>query len=96
MAKISWSNLALDDLRDIFDYVAQDSERYADRLMDKIIRRVDMLTVFPKMGRVVPEFEDEKIRELIEGNYRIIYKINPEGNIGIARVHHSTRNLEEL
>lgn len=54
MAKITWSNLALDDLRDIFDYVAQDSEKYADRLMDKIIRRVDLLATFPEMGRMVP------------------------------------------
>lgn len=96
MAKISWSNLALDDLRDIYYYVAQDSEKYADRLMDKITRRVDLLANFPKMGREVPEFKEELIRELIEGNYRIIYRISLEGDIGIARIHHSARNLDEL
>ena len=40
MAKIKWTNLALDDLRAIHDYVAQDSHKYADRLMDKIAARV--------------------------------------------------------
>lgn len=41
MAKIKWSTLALDDLRVIHDYIAQDSPKYADRLMDKLIERVD-------------------------------------------------------
>jgi plasmid stabilization system protein ParE len=39
MAKIRWTNLALDDLQAIHNYVAQDSPKYADRLMDKIIER---------------------------------------------------------
>jgi addiction module RelE/StbE family toxin len=96
MAKIKWTNLALDDLRDIHDYVAQDSPKYADRLMDKIIERVDVLEQHPKIGRKVPEFDKELIRELIEGNYRIIYRIESEEEIGIARVHHAARLLKEL
>jgi len=64
----------------IHDYVAQDSPKYADRLMDKFIDRVAVLEKYPKIGRKVPEFDDESIRELVEGSYRIIYQI------GIARV----------
>jgi toxin ParE1/3/4 len=48
----------------------------------------------PEAGRVVPEFENELIRELIEGSYRIIYKINSITEIGIVRVHHSARLLK--
>lgn len=83
----------MDDLRAIHDYVAQDSPKYADRLMDKIIERVDILEQHPKIGRKVPEFDNESIRELIEGNYRIIYQIESEDEIGIARVHHAARLL---
>lgn len=68
MAKVKWTNVALSDLRAIYDYVAQDSPKYADRLMDKIIERVDVLEQHPKIGRKVPEFENELIRELIEGS----------------------------
>ena len=96
MAKVKWTNVALDDLRAIYDYVAQDSPKYADRLMDKIIERVDVLEQHPRIGRKVPEFDNDLIRELIEGSYRIIYRIELEENIGIARVHHAARLLREL
>jgi toxin ParE1/3/4 len=96
MAKIRWTNLALDDLQAIYDYVAQDSPKYADRLMDKMIERVDVLEQHPKIGRKVPEFDNELIREMIEGNYRIIYRIEFEDQVGIARVHHAARLLKEL
>jgi toxin ParE1/3/4 len=96
MAKIKWTNIALEDLRTVYDYVAQDSPKYADRLMDKIIERVDALEQHPMIGRKVPEFNDENIRELIEGNYRIIYRVEPDENIGISRVHHSARLLKGL
>lgn len=96
MAKVKWSNLALYDLRAIHDYVAQDSPKYADRLMDKLIERVDGLEQHPRIGRKVPEFNNEAIRELIEGNYRIIYRIESEDQIGIARIHHAARLLKGL
>lgn len=96
MAKVKWTNIALDDLRAIYDYVAQDSAKYADRLMDRIIERVAVLEQHPKIGKRVPEFDKESIRELIEGNYRIIYRIESEEQIGIARVHHAARLLKGL
>ena len=96
MAKVKWTNVALDDLRAIYDYVAQDSPKYADRLMDKIIERVDVLEQHPRIGKKVPEFGNDLIRELIEGSYRIIYRIESEKNIGIARVHHAARLLRGL
>ena len=84
------------DLQYIYDYVAKDSPKFADRLMDKIIERVDVLEHHPKIGRKVPEFDNEQIRELIEGNYRIIYRIESDDQLGIARVHHAARMLKEL
>jgi addiction module RelE/StbE family toxin len=96
MAKVKWTNLALDDLRSIYDYISQDSAKYADRLVDKIIEKVEMLENNPQVGRKVPEFDNESIRELIEGSYRIIYRIESEDEIGIARVHHSARLLRGL
>ncbi len=96
MAKITWSNLALEDLQAIHKYVSQDSPLYAERLIDRFIEKVDVLKKHPRLGRVVPEFNIEDIRELIEGNYRIIYRIDKDNNIGIARIHHSARLLSVL
>ncbi|MFO0515083.1 MAG: type II toxin-antitoxin system RelE/ParE family toxin, partial [bacterium] len=48
---------------------------------------------FPFSGRLVPEFETEQIREVIEGSYRIIYYIKPE-QIDVIAVLHAARNIE--
>jgi addiction module RelE/StbE family toxin len=93
MAKITWSALAIEDLKNIYDYILIDSKIYADRIVEKIINRVDQLSLFPKSGRIVPEFENESIRELIEGNYRIIYKLTAH-QIFIIRIHHSARLMK--
>jgi toxin ParE1/3/4 len=61
---------------------------------DKLVDRVDILIEHPEAGRIVPEFEDESIRELIEGSYRIIYKIKSFDELGVLRVHHSARLLK--
>ena len=95
MVKIIWTEFAIEDLRSIHSYISQDSKYYADKFIDKLISRIDQLELYPQSGRIVPEFQNESIRELIEGNYRIIYKINPDF-IGIARVHQSSRQLKEV
>ena len=93
--KVIWTEFAVEDLRSIHLYISQDSKVYADRFIDKIISRVGQLQAHPKSGRVVPEFNVDTLRELIEGNYRIIYKINSDA-IGVVRVHHSARQLRGL
>lgn len=93
MVSLSWTALAIEDLRNIYDYILKDSKVYADRIIDNIITRVDQLSYFPKSGRVVPEFENDSIRELIQGNYRIIYKVTNQ-KISIIRIHHSARLMK--
>jgi addiction module RelE/StbE family toxin len=93
MVNIIWTEYAIEDLRLIHEYISKDSKRFADRLVEKIIERVDQLENFIKSGRVVPEFNSEAIRELIEGNYRIVYKISPN-QIAIIRIHHAARQLK--
>jgi toxin ParE1/3/4 len=93
MVKIVWTNLAIEDLKSIHSYISRDSKTYADRFIEKLTARVDQLENFPSSGRVVPEFGKDNIRELIEGNYRIIYRIHAD-YIGIARIHHASRLLK--
>lgn len=93
MVKLIWTEFAVEDLRLIHEYISRDLKRYADRFIEKLINRIDQLESFPKSGRVVPEFNLESIRELIEGNYRIIYKISTS-EVTIIRVHHAARQLK--
>ena len=79
MAKVIWSELALDDLKNIYEYISNDSIYYAGRQIERIIERVEQLQNFPESGRIVPEFNKEILRELIEGNYRIVLQNRIEG-----------------
>jgi addiction module RelE/StbE family toxin len=93
MEKIIWSELALDDLKSIHDYISKDSIIYANRVIEKIIQRIDQLEHFPKSGRVVPELNNNSIRELIQNNYRIIYKVTTQ-EIFIVSIHHASKLME--
>ena len=93
MAKIIWTELALEDLKNIHNYIAKDSLVYANRVIEKIILRIDQSKSFPKSGRVVPEINNDSIRELIHGNYRIIYKVSIQ-KIIIVTIHHSARIIK--
>ena len=96
MAEVIWSDLAKEDLQDIYDYIFEDSESNAEKFILRLIERTYDLKNFNRMGRIVEEFENENIRELIEGNYRIIYRLEESSRIGIARIHHSSRLLKSL
>lgn len=73
--KVAWTDQAYERLAEIHDFIARDSEEAADRLVDKVIQRGDRLADFPQKGRVVPELPGLGLRELIEGNYRIVYRL---------------------
>jgi len=95
MAEIIWSKQAREDLRAIYDYISKDSSLYAFSLVRKIVHAVEKLVSFPKLGRLVPKYERQKLREIIFQNYRIIYKIQRR-KITIYTVVHTSRNINGL
>ncbi|NCS22859.1 MAG: type II toxin-antitoxin system RelE/ParE family toxin, partial [Microcystis aeruginosa G11-06] len=80
-------------LSSIYNYISQNSPQYAQRLVERLTRRSEQIANFPFSGRLVPEFETEQIREVIEGSYRIIYYIKPE-QIDVIAVLHAAQNIE--
>lgn len=94
MVQIIWIKRAIDDLNDIADYIAKDSPRFADLTVDKIFNKTQILKEYPEIGRVVPEIRDPNIRELIEGNYRIIYEVKCQDIIEILTIHNSFKLLK--
>ncbi|MBA7523377.1 hypothetical protein ES705_15504 [subsurface metagenome] len=93
MVEIEWSPSAENDLNEIIDYIAQDSLEYALSFYEQVREKVENLTKFPKMGRIVPELDDPNIRELILRNYRLIYRILGE-KVQIVRLFHGSRVLD--
>lgn len=94
MAKrVVWSGRALTDVESIAAYISSDSPAYAGIVVKKIVKQTRQLKQFPNSGRVVPEFEDQTIRELFAYNYRIIYYVKEE-EILIASVIHGKRDLK--
>lgn len=93
MVKIIWTKRSLYDLEDIADYISKDSKKYAKLTLEKLIETATLLEINPLVGRIVPELNIKEIREIITGNYRIIYQIASKNHVNILTVHHSSRLL---
>lgn len=76
-------------------YIGRDSKRYAKIEIQKIIARTKILKSQPFAGKIVNEVNEDTIRELVEGNYRIIYEVVSDSQIDILTVHHSSRDLNQ-
>jgi len=72
----------------------KDSKKYARLQIIKLRNRTKFLHTQIYSGKSVPEINHPNIRVLIEGNYRIIYKILNNQRVDILTVHHSARNLK--
>lgn len=93
MVQINWTIQAKNDLQDIAAYISKDSKIYAKLQVVRIIARTKILKSQIYAGKIVQEIDQKNIRELIEGNYRIIYKIVDAERIDILTIHHSARDL---
>lgn len=95
MAQVRWSLTAGNDLQNIEDFIARDSVLHAVTFVDQIIESAEALLKNPRIGRVLPEFNREDLREVIFRNYRIVYLLKDE-NVFILRVVHGSRDLTAL
>ena len=85
------------DLRDIVRYISLDNPIQAVAFGQFLISKTKMLATQPEMGRVVPEFDDASIREIIVRSYRVIYRINHQNRlIEIIRFWHAARGAPEF
>jgi toxin ParE1/3/4 len=84
---VIWSVPAKDDLKKIFDYIASDSKYYAMKVSQEFVEKSEQLIKLPRIGRIVPEIDNQNIRELIVYSYRLIYEISPERIEILALIH---------
>jgi toxin ParE1/3/4 len=90
VTRVLWAPQAILDVEAIRAHVARDSPHYADLVVERIVLAVERLNEHPRSGRVVPELGDESIREIIHGNYRIVYRLRHDV-VEIATVFHGAR-----
>ena len=90
--RVVWSPLAVDRASEIAGYIAQDKPSAAEKWIDTVFSKVEQLKSSPEIGRLVPEINGSQFRELIYGNYRIIYRIETK-QISILTIRHGRQIL---
>ena len=95
MARVVWTFNALDRLEAIADYIEKDSPSYVPAFLARVFDLADSAGQFPRMGRRVPEFRDDTLREIIFQNYRIVYRIVAQ-DVRILTVRHSAMDPRTL
>ena len=94
MAKeIRWSLLAVSNLEEIFNYISKDSQHSANIFITELLDSIKNILSFPYKGRIVPEYMNKNLRELIYKNYRIVYRIKNE-IIEIVTIFHGAKTLD--
>jgi len=95
--QIALSPSARRDLRDIVRYISLDSPNRAVSFGQFLISSTKRLADFPEMGRIVPEFDDSDIREIVVRTYRVIYRVDHAGHrVDVARFWHAARGNPEI
>lgn len=94
--KIVWSPLALDRVEEITEFIANDSPSAALNWAEGLFAVVERLIDFPESGRVVPEVGSRRIREVIYGNYRVIYSIKERVDILTVRRSSQLLSVDEF
>lgn len=90
--KTIWSPLAVDRASEIAEYIALDNPTAAEHWVNALFTHVEQLKKHPESGRIVPELKSNIFRELVYGNYRIIYRIE-ENRISILSIRHGKQIL---
>lgn len=95
--RIIWTDEALSDLESCAEYIAQDSPEAAARLVRALFAAGETLEEFPERRPLVPDLEGEPVRELLHGNYRILFELSTTHHqVEILAVVHVRRDLRSL
>jgi plasmid stabilization system protein ParE len=95
MGRVVWTDPEIADLRNIIDYIARDSPRYAIQVGERIYEAAGNLELGPQAGWKVPEFDVDHFREVLMRPYRIIYEIRGDACYIVAVIH-ASRDLAQL
>lgn len=91
--RIEWTAPAVADLEGLKEYIARDSLVYADLTVSQIVGLVERLEEYPRLGKPVPEYRQQNIRQVLYGHYRVIYRITEKQIEVLAVVHAARKNV---
>ena len=92
--RVQWTQNAISDLTSIYERIESDSPQYAVAVVDRITRRTEQIASFPFSGQMVPEYQREDIREIIEYSFRILYHVG-DSVISIITLIHGAHPLPD-
>lgn len=90
--RVIWTPRAQQRLQDLHDHIAEDQPVNASRWMARVLSRGEQIGDQPRSGRIVPEYQRETVREVFEGDYRIIYRVRSQ-QVDVLSVRHGARPL---
>jgi toxin ParE1/3/4 len=94
---IVWTDRASIDLRRVFDYISEQNPTAADEAIQAILDRVELLMTSPRMGRHYTTRNEQEVRQVVSGKYRIFYAVVPaENRVEILTVWHGARQEPDL
>jgi toxin ParE1/3/4 len=88
-----WTKQARADLAAIRAFIGQDSPHYASVIVSRLIAATDRLVPFPESGRMVTEFDNPLVREVVHPPYRIVYRLVGVDEIHVLTVHHASKSF---
>lgn len=95
--QITLSSSARTDLRDIVRYISIDAPDRALTFGQFLVSRTKTLAQFPELGRVVPEFSDKRIREIVVRSYRVVYRVDHDRHlVQVVRFWHAARGTPNI
>ena len=92
MARLIWTNQALDDFEALLDYISRDAPVAARRFGQRLIDKVELLQANPLLGSFIREDDSKTYREILQGSYRLIYRIDGDV-VYLVTIHHAARLL---
>ena len=92
---LKWTEEAADDLQSIAKYISRDSEFYAKAVVQKIVEKALHIPEAPEIGRMVPEIDNQAIRERFVYGYRLIYRLTTDV-IWMIGIVHGAQRLEPV
>ena len=87
MVKLFYTKPALEDLKNIYDYIAPDSPKAAKRFTSALKEKIKILKNYPKLGRPIYPDKFENLRQVLYKSYRIIYQLKDD-TVFIITIHH--------
>ena len=93
--RLVWSDAAVDDLESTAAYISRDSAAYAASFVRRVLSAATAVVHMPESGGIVPEYNNPDLREVLVGNYRLVYSLGT-GEVRIVALIHGARQIEQI